>query len=117
MRANTLVAQFQGLDPLSVDVPLIGGPDVDTIVPLFTRARPVGIPLEDALLMLKKFRGLPFDADLGDCKQLPSKVSQEPLSEAFAINRMITNVGLGLCGDSNSCFNAFVRTNLVQCCS
>lgn len=116
MRANTLVAQYQGLDPLSVDVPLIGGPDIDTIIPLFTRAQPIGMSIEDSILMLKKFRGLPYDGNLRDCKGLPTKLCDSPLSEAFALNRMITNIGLGICGDINSNVNAFVRTGLITSC-
>lgn len=114
MRANSLVASFQGLDPASVDVPLIGGPDVNTIVPLFTRARPVGLSMDESISMMKKFRGLPYDADINDCKYVDTKLGPAPFSEAFAINRMVTNIALGICGDTNSCVNAFVRTNAIK---
>lgn len=67
-------------------------------------------------LMLKKFRGLPFDGDLRDCKNIPTKISETPFSEAFALNNMVTNIAIGICGDQSAYLNAFVRSNAVTGC-
>ncbi|KAJ8959597.1 hypothetical protein NQ318_021782 [Aromia moschata] len=41
VKANTLLGRYQDLDPRICNVPIIGGPDIDLAVPLFSRASPV----------------------------------------------------------------------------
>lgn len=65
--------------------------------------------------LLIKFRGLKED-------EYPRMISKEnfvencPLSEAFAINRLITAIGMGICGDNEAYSNAYMRTNVLKTC-
>lgn len=40
VRANTFVAQVQGLEPECVLVPVIGGHSAETIIPVLSQAKP-----------------------------------------------------------------------------
>lgn len=40
VRANTFVAQVQGLEPECVVVPVIGGHSAETIIPVLSQAKP-----------------------------------------------------------------------------
>lgn len=111
-KLNTMVARHQGLDPLSVFVPLVGGPDIDCLVPLFSRATPASLSTYEAKMILRKFRNLPDDVNL---IKTPVKFTAElaPWSEAHALSRLVSAVGRGLCGDIEALACAFVRTNLI----
>lgn len=109
---NCLVARHQDLDPVSVNVPLLGGPDVDCLVPLFSRATPASLSPYEAQMLLRKFRQLPDDADV---VKTPVRffIDMCPWSEAHALNRLVTAVGRGLCSDVDALGCAFVRSNFI----
>lgn len=110
-----MTARFQDLDPVSVHVPLVGGPDLDTLVPLFSRATPVALMLNEAEFLTKLFRGVAEDrSPLSNVA--PCKLADAPLSEAFALNRMVTTAAMGMKGDSEANVAVFMRSNIITTC-
>lgn len=113
IRANSLTARFEDLDPSSVHVPLLGGPDIDNLVPLFSRATPASPRVFDVKYLLTRFKGIAED-DSPIKTPVPCKMAEAPLSEAFALNRFVTTIALGLCGDEDAVACAFVRSNVIS---
>nr|CAH7738912.1 unnamed protein product [Callosobruchus chinensis] len=114
IKANTLLARNQGMDPQICAVPIVGGPGIDLAVPLFSRAKPVELTDRAAQPLLARFRGIRAD-------EFPhKKASREnfrehaPMSEAFALNNMINCIGRGICGDDQAYYNCFARTNVLK---
>lgn len=96
-------------------VPLVGGPDLDTLVPLFSRATPVALMVNEAEFLMKMFRGVAEDrTPLRNVA--PCKLSDAPLSEAFALNRLVTTMAMGMKGDSAANAAAFLRTGIISTC-
>jgi len=114
MRINTFLAKHLHLDPTSIHVPLLGGPEEDIIIPLFSRAIPSSVSISDARLLVNRFKGLDDVDDPSDKAKVIPEYS--PHSKAFAINRLVTTVALGLLGDSNAINTAFVRSNFITTC-
>ncbi|XP_023023288.1 malate dehydrogenase, mitochondrial [Leptinotarsa decemlineata] len=115
IKANTLVGRYQDLNPFICKVPIIGGPDIDLAVPLFSRAKPVELTDKAAHILMAKFRGVEID-------EFPKKTGRHnfvencPHVEAYALNNMITAIALGICGDKEAFYNALIRTNSVETC-
>lgn len=107
-----MVARHQDLDAMCVHVPLVGGPDVDSVVPLFTHASPANVSPYDAESLIKDFRYLPYDCKLSKVSS-PYVVEVTPLAEAHSLHNMICMIGLGLCGDISAIGCAFVRCNII----
>ncbi|KAF2881202.1 hypothetical protein ILUMI_24967 [Ignelater luminosus] len=114
VRANSLVARYQDLDPISVHVPLVGGPDTDCVVPLFSRATPVGLTPTDCEILHEKIRKID-DLIPIECSS-NCRLGISPLSEAYAINQMVTTMGIGLCGDEKANCTGFVRQSILNNC-
>ncbi|KAG5874274.1 hypothetical protein JTB14_028874 [Gonioctena quinquepunctata] len=115
MKANSLVGRYHDLNPFICQVPIIGGPDIDLAVPLFSRAKPVELNDKTAQGLMAKFRGLrEVDFPQKICRK--DFVENCPLGEGFALNNMLTNVALGICGDNKAHNNAFIRSNAVGTC-
>lgn len=115
VRANSLTARFQDLDPASVHVPLVGGPDLDTMVPLFSRATPVALMVNEAEFLTKLFRGVAEDKS-PLMNMAPCKLENAPFSEAFALNRLVTTIAMGIKGDSEANAAAFMRSGIISTC-
>lgn len=109
---NSMTARYEDLDPVSVHVPMTGGPDNDVMVPIFSRAVPVRLGAYETSVLYKKFKGIPEDCNL-EKTLVPFAVCQNPTSESYNLCRLITAVGLGMCGDDNAIASAYVRTNLM----
>lgn len=101
IKANALAGHYQTLDPQMVHVPIIGGPDLDCAIPLFTQTLPVEISQPDSDRLLELFR-----------KETPHPV----MSHAVGINRMLTEIARGINGDFNANILAFVRTKTISTC-
>ncbi|CAH1183057.1 unnamed protein product [Ceutorhynchus assimilis] len=116
VKANTLLARYQDLDPQNCYVPLVGGPDNDLALPLFSRSKPVEIfGSKGVKTLTARFRGVPeddFPKNQGDC----NFVDDCPLAESFALNQLISTIALGICGDKKALANVFVRNNLLETC-
>ncbi|KAJ8929990.1 hypothetical protein NQ314_017266 [Rhamnusium bicolor] len=115
IKANTLMGRDQDLDPKICNVPIIGGPDIDLAVPLFSRASPIDIIDRSARRLLARFRGVK-EINFPEIISRPNYVENYDMSEAFALNNMITTIGLGICGDEKAYYCAYVRANLVNAC-
>ena len=109
---NSLLAKRNSLDPSGVHVPIVGGPDIDTMVPLFSRATPVpALPLEQhSLVKLSK--------DIPDSE--PVMMSHEKFGygssstpTAFALSNFVTVLALGLLGDERANVTGFIRSNVI----
>lgn len=96
-------------------VPLVGGPDLETLVPLFSRATPVALMVNEAEFLTKVFRGVAEDRS-PLVNIAPCKLADAPLSEAFALNRMLTTIAMGMKGDSDANVAAFLRSNIISTC-
>ncbi|KAI4457191.1 malate and lactate dehydrogenase [Holotrichia oblita] len=116
VRLNSLVAFHNDLDPSGVHVPLIGGPDIDTLVPLFSRATPVGLGPYEAQCLMKRFRNLADCDDVMKEKKAIEFYDLSPLSHAHALNRSITTIALGLLGDQQADTCGFIRSNVIRTC-
>nr|CAH7738913.1 unnamed protein product [Callosobruchus chinensis] len=57
IKANTLLARNQGMDPQICAVPIVGGPGIDLAVPLFSRAKPVELTDRHLVTTLQFSRG------------------------------------------------------------
>ncbi|XP_044253688.1 malate dehydrogenase, mitochondrial-like [Tribolium madens] len=101
VKANAIAGHYQNLDPQMVHVPIIGGPDLDCAIPLFSQTQPVGMAQKDADKLMEEFR-----------KEIP----QPTTSHAVGLNRMITGIATGINGDYNANVLAFVRTNIIKTC-
>ncbi|KAJ8923449.1 hypothetical protein NQ315_002008 [Exocentrus adspersus] len=112
-KANTLMARGQDLNPQICKVPILGGPDVDLAVPLFSKAIPVELPESHAKQLSFKYRGIK-EHEFPKIMGYPNYVETCPSAEAFALWNLISNIALGLCGDQNAYCNVYVRTNLMN---
>ncbi|CAH1116326.1 unnamed protein product [Phaedon cochleariae] len=115
VKVNSLVGRYQDLNPFICQVPIIGGPDIDLAVPLFSRAKPVEITDKAAEKLMANFRGVKED-DFPKISSRKDFTENCTLSEAFALNNMITTIGLGICGEQQAHYNAFVRSNTISTC-
>lgn len=101
VKANAIAGHYQTLDPQIIHVPIIGGPDLDCAIPLFSQTEPVGISSRDYPKLLEEFR---------------KEVSDTTMSNAVGINRLVTQIASGMCGDYQANVSAFVRTNIIKTC-
>ncbi|KAF5270633.1 hypothetical protein FQA39_LY01371 [Lamprigera yunnana] len=111
---NAYFGSFQNLDPKCVHVPIIGGPDTENVVPLLSRATPIRLELSDVKKVYSKMKDWK-KTSAKNCKQ-GSKGRDCQLSEAYAINQLVSTMALGLCGDDYAISTAFVRQNLLSAC-
>lgn len=116
MRLNSLVAFHNDLDPSGVHVPVIGGPDIDTLIPLFSRATPVGLGPHEALCLTRRFRNLADCDDVMKEKKNLEYYDLSPLSHAHSLHRAITTIALGLLGDQQADICGFIRSNIIRTC-
>ncbi|KAK9675301.1 hypothetical protein QE152_g40468 [Popillia japonica] len=108
VRLNSLVAFHNDLDPSGVHVPVIGGPDIDTLIPLFSRATPVGLGPHEALCLTRRFRNLADCDDVMKEKKNLEYYDLSPLSHAHSLHRAITTIALGLLGDQQADICGFI---------
>ncbi|CAH1977094.1 unnamed protein product [Acanthoscelides obtectus] len=103
VRANTFVAQCQGVEPECVMVPVIGGHSEETMVPVLSQAKPCADfcknELENLMLNIQK-------AEDTIVKLKPHKVA--PLSTAFATARFVISLVKGIKGYPDVVECAFV---------
>ncbi|XP_060522455.1 malate dehydrogenase, mitochondrial-like [Cylas formicarius] len=115
VKANTLVGRYHDLDPRCCDVPLVGGPDIDLAVPLFSRARPVGVVGRGPQILTAKFRGV-NEEELLKCPGSQKVVDNSQLAESYALNMLVSTIALGICGDPNALANVYLRSNVLTTC-
>lgn len=96
VRVNRLARFYQEVDPKLVHVPLVGGPDLDIIVPLFTRTTPMELDTSEAHVLTPVFRGEPLDFTVVDLFADP--FAYTPHLDAFALNMLVRNIAIGRLG-------------------
>ncbi|KAH1016445.1 malate dehydrogenase, mitochondrial isoform X1 [Dendroctonus ponderosae] len=114
VKANTLLGRFQGLDPSNCYVPMLGGPEIDLAVPLYSQAKPVEVfGKSGSMAITARFRGVKeedFPKKLGN----PNYIEDCPLAESYALNQLISTIASGICGDPHAFANVFVRCGAVD---
>ncbi|CAG9764100.1 unnamed protein product [Ceutorhynchus assimilis] len=107
VRANTFVANVQGLEPECVEVPVVGGHSTETIVPLLSQAKPcadfTNSEIEDITARIRMAH-----EDL--IKLKPSESGA--LSSAFATARFIVSLIKALQGQPNVIEYAYVKSSV-----
>lgn len=93
VRANTFVAELKGLDPASVNIPVIGGHAGVTIIPLLSRANPsVSFPDDKVDALTKRIQ------DAGtEVVKAKAGAGSATLSMAFAGARFAISVSFCRC--------------------
>ncbi|KAG7201601.1 hypothetical protein KM043_004342 [Ampulex compressa] len=110
MRIEAMTANLLDLNPAFLSVPIVGGADPYTIVPLLSRARPINrFTNAQENMLLQSLRA----AD----KQLTSIESRGPtLSFGMAAAKLILTLAKGLGGLDDVVSCAFVRSNVLPFC-
>ncbi|XP_003705029.2 malate dehydrogenase [Megachile rotundata] len=109
MRMEAITANLLDLNPAFLSVPVVGGADTSTIVPLLSRTTPAsGFTNEQTELLLRSFR----NAD----RELANSGSKGSLSDAAAAAKLILTLAGGLCGFENIVASAYVRSNVLPVC-
>ncbi|KAF7273924.1 hypothetical protein GWI33_013385 [Rhynchophorus ferrugineus] len=115
-KVNSLLARYQDLDPQSVYTPLIGGPEVDLAVPLFSQAKPVEvIGKKNQMSLTAKFRGI-LESEFPKILGRPNHRENSTIAESYGISNLVATIALGLCGDANAHANVYLRSNAVPAC-
>nr|CAI5845646.1 unnamed protein product [Callosobruchus analis] len=109
VRANTFVAQCQGVEPECVMVPVIGGHSEETMVPVLSQAKPCADfsnnELENLTLNIRK-------AQDNILKIKPGEAA--PLSTAFATARFIISLVKGIKGYADVVECAYVPSKVIK---
>ncbi|KAH9389830.1 PREDICTED: malate dehydrogenase, mitochondrial-like [Rhagoletis zephyria] len=109
VRANTFIAEAKGLDPATVDVPVIGGHAGITIIPLLSRANPaVSFPDDKVDALTKRIQ------DAGtEVVKAKAGAGSATLSMAFAGARFAISLLRGMNGEKVvEC--AFVKSDVTE---
>ncbi|XP_034172336.2 malate dehydrogenase, mitochondrial [Osmia lignaria lignaria] len=110
MRMEAITANLLDLNPAFLSVPMVGGADSNSIVPLLSRASPInGFPIAQQKILLQSLR----NAD----KKIANNGSKGPsLSNGVAAAKLILMLAGGLSGFENIISSAYVRSNVLPVC-
>jgi len=135
VRANTFVGEAKGLNPTSVNVPVIGGHSGVTIVPLISQAKPaVDFPKDQLKALTERIqvrKGPVFEARCGkrffslailcllqeagtEVVKAKDGAGSATLSMAFAGARFAFSLARAIMGESNIIECAYVRSNVTE---
>ncbi|KAL3272415.1 hypothetical protein HHI36_013897 [Cryptolaemus montrouzieri] len=112
---NTEIGRYQCFDPNIVDIPMIGGPDLESIVPVFSQASPCPVDREGSIEVTARLRGIE-PSDFPKRAQPVNSFVRILYPEAVALNRLISAIAYGIHGDELAIGYAHVRTNIIQDC-
>ncbi|XP_076629902.1 malate dehydrogenase [Colletes latitarsis] len=110
MKMEATTANLLDLNPAFLTIPVIGGADPHTIVPLLSRASPIN-RFTDAQhdVLLQSFRG--------SDKEMANIESRGPtLSAGAAAAKLVLTLAGGLSGFTNIVNYAYVRSNVIPGC-
>ncbi|XP_046591753.1 probable malate dehydrogenase, mitochondrial [Neodiprion lecontei] len=112
MRIQAMAANLFDLNPAFTTVPIVGGADACTVVPLLSRAKPVNqFSKEQQNSLIHTLRASDNElASIGECRAGPT------LSAAAAATKFIVTLACGYCGFKNAVASAFVRSNVLPVC-
>lgn len=110
VRANTFVAEAKGLDPSTVNVPVIGGHAGVTIIPLFSQIKPaISFPKDQHEALVKRIQ------DAGtEVVKAKAGAGSATLSMAFAGARFALSLVSALNGDANVIECGYVKSDLTE---
>ncbi|XP_045613453.1 malate dehydrogenase, mitochondrial [Procambarus clarkii] len=110
VRANTFVAELKGLDPTTVNVPVIGGHAGTTIIPLISQATPsVEFPNDQLKALTERIQ------DAGtEVVKAKAGAGSATLSMAYAGARFAVSMIRALNGEAGVVECAFIRSNVTE---
>ncbi|XP_012261957.2 malate dehydrogenase, mitochondrial-like isoform X1 [Athalia rosae] len=115
MRIRAMAADLFYLNPAYIHVPIVGGADACTIVPLLSLARPANqFSKEQQHSLIRCLRAA--DNELASFNENCGSWGREAgpkLSLATAASKFIITLARGYCGFRNSIASAFVRSNVL----
>merc|ERR1719495_1904527 len=110
VRANTFVAELKGLDPATVNVPVIGGHAGITIIPLISQATPaVEFPADQLKALTERIQ------DAGtEVVKAKAGAGSATLSMAYAGARFAVSMVRALNGEEGVTECAYIRSDLTE---
>ncbi|XP_026674768.1 probable malate dehydrogenase, mitochondrial [Ceratina calcarata] len=110
MRMEAITANLMDLNPAFLSVPMVGGADTNTVVPLLSRATPINrFTNAQQNMLLQSLR----NAD----REMVNIESKGPtLSDGAAAVKLILALAGGLSGYKNIISSAYVRSNVMPVC-
>lgn len=109
VRANAFVGHLKNLDPIDVNVPVIGGHAGITIIPLLSRATPaVSFPQDQLEPLVKRIQEAGTEV-----VKAKAGTGSATLSMAYAGARFAFSLLRGLKGEQNVVECSYVRSNVV----
>ncbi|XP_015115384.1 probable malate dehydrogenase, mitochondrial [Diachasma alloeum] len=112
MRIESMAANLFHLNPSFLSIPVVGGADPSTLVPLLTIAKPLNyISQEHEKLLVNQLRAC--DRDLEDCTD---DFKGPAMSSGAAAARFISTLARALTGEPNVRCSAYVRSNIIPFC-
>lgn len=108
MRYNTVVANYLNWEATYIQVPLLGGPDPETVVPLVSHMQP-NPELQSS--HVSEIFNLLARSNLEVVATPQHKKSQ--LNYGYAISQFVITVAEGMTGCKSAVASAMVRTNAV----
>ncbi|XP_011301009.1 probable malate dehydrogenase, mitochondrial [Fopius arisanus] len=112
MRIESMAANLFHLNPSFLSVPMTGGADSTTSVPLLTIAKPLNhISREHEKLLMNQLRSC--DRELEECAE---NFNGPAMSSGAAAARFISTIGRALAGETNVKCSAYVRSNIIPFC-
>lgn len=104
---NTVVARYLDLDPTYVHVPVIGGTDQHSIVPIMSQIVPNPYLNEEQMEELLEIINDNFGA------AMPNQANNF-MCEGYSIAQFIITIARGLTGDKRFVAPALLRSNLID---
>ncbi|XP_043284471.1 malate dehydrogenase-like [Venturia canescens] len=110
MRIESMTANLFDLNPSYLSVPIVGGADPCTVVPILSKAKPYNqFSPEHEAMLVRELRS----AD----KELASSSSKGPsLSSGVAASKLLIALTGALCGRPNVTCSAYVRSDVLPVC-
>lgn len=110
VRANTFVAEAKGLDPKTVNVPVVGGHSGETMVPLFSQCTPaVSFPEDELKALSARVRGAGTEV-----VKAKAGNGSATLSMAYAGARFAISLCSAIIGKPNVVECAFVQSDVTD---
>lgn len=110
MQIEAITGDILDLDPASILIPVVGGADTNTIVPLLSRAKPMNqFTAGQSNAMIKLFQAAEQEIEYSNIKKLA-------LVDGSAAVKLILAIAGGLSGLDNVYACAFVRSNVLPAC-
>ncbi|RZF42368.1 hypothetical protein LSTR_LSTR004176 [Laodelphax striatellus] len=110
VRANRFVAELKGLDPATVNIPVIGGHSGVTIIPLISQAKPaVDFPADQLKALTERIQEAGTEV-----VKAKAGAGSATLSMAYAGARFAISLCRALKGEANVVECAYVRSDLTD---